>query len=447
LRVISFAACLALALSLSAAPKAFPSASSSQNTKQSSKIQKAEKPAQPHTDQSEVAEKPSGPAKAKVRAITAFIQLNRANYQQQVVDTVAFLQQAKSALVEGGFEVQTLRIATQPFGDYIGDISEVDGFKFLRELDRFAVAQDVVISVGPAMLQIGDDPKRAELLANALAPAANMNGSVLISGEDGIHWDAIDSAASLIQFLAVHSPRSSANIRFAASSLPPPATPFFPTAYEHANDHSFSIGLQSANVIMEALSETHDPGAAKIAIEEKLGAQAKQIEEISKSVETKTRWKYEGLDLSPAPLKRESIGAAIESFNGAWFGSSGTLSTAAIITHALQSIPVAPAGYSGLMLPVLEDQVIAKRWSEGSLSIDGMLSYSAVCGTGLDMIPLPGRVTHEQLVKILGDVASLSLKWHKPLSARLLPVAGKDAGDRTDFDDPRIVNAMIRPLP
>jgi uncharacterized protein len=41
-------------------------------------------------------------------------------------------------------------------------------------------------------------------------------------------------------------------------------------------------------------------------------------------------------------------------------------------------------------------------------------------------------------------VASLAVKWHKPLSARLLPVAGKKSGDRTEFDDPFLVNAVIQ---
>ena len=41
---------------------------------------------------------------------------------------------------------------------------------------------------------------------------------------------------------------------------------------------------------------------------------------------------------------------------------------------------------------------------------------------------------------------SLAFKWHKPLSARLLPVAGKGPGDMTEFDDPFMVNAVIQPL-
>jgi hypothetical protein len=60
---------------------------------------------------------------------------------------------------------------------------------------------------------------------------------------------------------------------------------------------------------------------------------------------------------------------------------------------------------------------------------------------------LPGDVKTEQLARIIGDVASLSAKMSKPLSARLLPVAGAKAGDTTTFYNPNLVNAVIQPLP
>ena len=153
------------------------------------------------------------------------------------------------------------------------------------------------------------------------------------------------------------------------------------------------------------------------------------------------------MDLSPAPLKDVSIGAAIESYTGRRVGASGTMTAAALITAALRDIPVKHAGYSGLMLPILEDSRLAQRWSEGALTLDSLLAYSAVCGTGLDTIPLPGDVTEDQLARIIGDMASLSFKWRKPLSARLLPVQGKKAGEKSAFDDPYLVNATLQPLP
>ena len=44
-------------------------------------------------------------------------------------------------------------------------------------------------------------------------------------------------------------------------------------------------------------------------------------------------------------------------------------------------------------------------------------------------------------------VGSLAVKWHKPLTARLQPVAGKKAGEKSAFDDPYLVNAVLQRLP
>jgi len=199
--------------------------------------------------------------------------------------------------------------------------------------------------------------------------------------------------------------------------------------------------------VSEVFAATQSPNEAEERLENALGAYAAQIEKTATEISNASGWKYGGLDLSPAPLIDVSIGRAIENFLGVPVGSSGTLTAAAIITRALKAIPVKQAGYSGLMLPILEDTVLAQRWSEGRLSLDALLSYSAVCGTGLDTIPLPGDVTTEKLERILGDVASLSVRWHKPLAARLQPVTGKKPGEMTEFDDPFLVNAKIQPQP
>jgi len=68
------------------------------------------------------------------------------------------------------------------------------------------------------------------------------------------------------------------------------------------------------------------------------------------------------------------------------------------------------------------------------LTIKDALLYSAVCGTGLDTIPLAGDTTAEQLVPLLLDLSALALRLDKPLTARLMPIPGKKAGDETSFD-------------
>jgi uncharacterized protein (UPF0210 family) len=227
----------------------------------------------------------------------------------------------------------------------------------------------------------------------------------------------------------------------------PPHTPFFPAAYHTGPGRRFALALQSANVVAEAYAASKNFAAARTVLESGLGSHARTIEAVAEEVEKQTGWKYEGIDLSPAPLKDVSIGGAIEKLTGQKFGASGTMSAAATTTAALQAIPVKHAGYSGLMVPVLEDAVLAERWSEGVLTLDALLAYSAVCGTGIDTVPLPGDVTAEQLARILGDMASLAVKWKKPLSARLMPIPGIVPGEDTAFRDPFLVNATLQRVP
>ncbi|MGO9494639.1 MAG: DUF711 family protein [Terracidiphilus sp.] len=79
--------------------------------------------------------------------------------------------------------------------------------------------------------------------------------------------------------------------------------------------------------------------------------------------------------------------------------------------------------------------------------MDSLLAYSAVCGTGLDTIPLPADVSVEQLERMYSDVASLAVKWNKPLSAHLQPIPGKKGGDRTEYGDPFLFNTTLHALP
>src|ERR1700741_1726324 len=63
-------------------------------------------------------------ARPKVRAITAFIRLDRNKYEAQIQDTLRMLRRAKSAMEQGGYEVESIRITTQPFPEYIRGLSK-----------------------------------------------------------------------------------------------------------------------------------------------------------------------------------------------------------------------------------------------------------------------------------------------------------------------------------
>lgn len=98
------------------------------------------------------------------------------------------------------------------------------------------------------------------------------------------------------------------------------------------------------------------------------------------------------------------------------------------------------------MLPVPEDPVLARRAGAGRYGLRDLLLYSSVCGTGLDVVPVPGDTTPEILAPVIRDVAALAARWGKALSARLLLVPGKRAGKTATFDDPLLTACTVFPV-
>ena len=383
----------------------------------------------------------------KVRAITAFISLSRSDYKRELADTVQKLNIAKKKFEQSGWVVETIRITTQPFPEFVRGLPRAKALEFLLELDNLA-AGNYEFNIGPAMMKDSDDPAMMDLAAEFLARAKVTNSTAIVAGEEGMHWETIRRAAHLVKYISDNSPHGQGTFRFAATAMVAPYGPFYPASYHTGSGGKFAVGLESANVVLRVLSENKGmPQQAADKLSSELSRYAREAETIAQDFARQSGWDYLGLDPTPAPDGAISIGAAIEAYTGHPVGSSGTLSTAFLITTAVRSVQIKQVGYAGLMLSVLEDERLAQRWSEGKLSIDALLSYSSVCATGLDTVPLAGDVTEDQLARILGDVAALASKWHKPLAARLLPVKNKHAGDRSDFDDPHLTNAIIQPLP
>jgi uncharacterized protein (UPF0210 family) len=386
--------------------------------------------------------------KPKVRAITGFIRLDRTRYAQQIADTLGVLRAAKAEFVTQGYEVQTLRIVTQPLGELVNGQSEADALAFLKSLDDLSSKEGFIPNVGPAMLRDSDDPKTMRVLGQALSTLPNLEANTIIAGDDGIHWKVIHETAALVHYVTEHSLHSQGDFNFTATAMLKPYAPFYPGAYFTDEDKRFSIGFQGASVVQEVFARTHgDFDASVNELTRQLTVHAKVAETVGTKIAASSGWSFMGVDPTPAPLGDTSIGAAIESYTGAPFGSSGTMTAALIITTAVKAVPVRQIGYAGLMVPVMEDKRLAQRWAEGSYNTDALLAYSAVCGTGLDTVPYPGDLSEAQMVRIYGDVASLAWKWKKPLSARLQPVQGKKAGDRTEFEDEYLFNTTLHALP
>src|SRR5437879_13112953 len=81
------------------------------------------------------------PANPKIRAITAFINLDRNQYQQQVADALKMLRRAQTTFESRGYQVQGIRIATQPFPEYTQGLTTAQAGAFFKQCDAMGVRE------------------------------------------------------------------------------------------------------------------------------------------------------------------------------------------------------------------------------------------------------------------------------------------------------------------
>ena len=387
-------------------------------------------------------------AKPKIRAITGFVTIDAKSYPSQLEEAVTFLNQVRDAVKAAGYDVAGIRISTQPFPEYTRGLSHGDAVAVLRGIAEMAVKLRFNPNIGPAMVTDSDDTAPVDLLTEVLSLSGNrLNANIVVAGEDGIHWNAVRQAARIIKGVGERSSNGQGNFNFAAIAMLKPYGPFYPGAWHPGGGpRSFAIGLEAASVVMDVFAREHDPRTAGKALTDAFAVHDRAVEAAAMKAAAGSGWTYAGIDPTPAPGGQVSIGAAIESFSGAPFGSPGTETAAGIITRAVKDVPVKQTGYSGLMIPVLEEAVLTRRWTEGTYGLDSILAYSAVCAGGVDTVPLPGDTSEAAIARIIGDVATLAFKWNKPLAARLLPAPGKKAGEMTEFSG-ALSNAIIQPPP
>ncbi|XOV91958.1 MAG: DUF711 family protein [Bacteroidota bacterium] len=380
----------------------------------------------------------------RIRTITAGITLSDLDDLSSIGNAINFLDKAKNQLETAGYEVQTLRIATQSLCELVGspDKRTIDQ---LMTIDKMAAKSSIMLSVGELIAGDVDAQDLANWAGKLVKATTNISFSISVGSEaNGIHYKSIKVAASVCKALAENSPGGEANFRFTASANCQPGIPFFPAAY-HKGPNSFAIGLEYPNVITEVFKNSNWE-YAESDLKVTLNKIFQPIETIAKGMES-SDWRYDGIDTSPAPGLDASIGEAIETLTGKPFGSVSTLNACAIITKAIKDLSVKICGYSGLMLPVIEDKVLAKRAIEKRYSVEELLLFSAVSGTGLDVVPLAGDVSEETLAGVYQDLAALSLRYfNKPLSARLFPIPGKQGGDKVSFENPYLTNSVIMEL-
>jgi len=379
----------------------------------------------------------------KIRSITYFCNPKYPLNEKVIQAAGEFLAKAKSAYEAVGYEVQTVRLATIPFPKLLGERQITELPKLVTQLEK--LIQQIGIgyfSLGPAL---PESPRSYEVIPEAIAASQNIFFDGLMADKSiGISLAAIKACANVIGKCAPIDPNGFANLRFAALANVKAGSPFFPAAYHDNDKPAFAIATESADLAVDAFSQAKTLEIGRQTLVAEIEKHGKQLSKVAQSLDCK----FGGVDFSlgPFPAEAQSLGTAFERMGVPRVGLHGSLAAAAILTEAIDRANFPRTGFSGLMMPVLEDATLARRSADGTLSVKDVLLYSAVCGTGLDTIPLPGDTTVDQIIPLLLDLSALALRLDKPLTARLMPVPGKKAGEPTNFDFGFFANSKVMAL-
>jgi uncharacterized protein (UPF0210 family) len=301
-------------------------------------------------------------------------------------------------------------------------------------------------SLGPALIE---EPDGWAAVADILGAAENIfTSAVFCDPEAGLSLPAARGCAQAIHDVSRLSPDGFANLRFASLANVAPGTPFFPAAYHRGGGIAIAAATEAAELAVDALREVSSIGTARRRLIGMIEAHGAALARPLQAVAAEHEARFLGIDfsLAPYPDQFRSIGAAIESFGAGSVGGGGSVAAVAFLADCLDRADFKRTGFSGVLLSVLEDEILAARAAGGQLAVNDLLLYSAMCGTGLDAVPLPGDAGLDGLTGLLLDLGAIALRLRKPLTARLMPIPGKSAGDEVHFDFPYFADSRVLAL-
>ena len=143
------------------------------------------------------------------------------------------------------------------------------------------------------------------------------------------------------------------------------------------------------------------------------------------------------LSLAPTPARGDSVAHILTEMGLEYAGAPGTTAALALLNDAVKKGGIMASnhvgGLSGAFIPVSEDIGMIEAVSAGALSLEKLEAMTCVCSVGLDMIAIPGDTSAETISGIIADEASIGMINNKTTAVRVIPAAGKKAGDTVEF--------------
>lgn len=270
----------------------------------------------------------------------------------------------------------------------------------------------------------------------------------------------IQNSVAAIQEIARITPRGEGNFNFTVNFNCAPHIPYFPASYHQSTlDDCFVIGLETPDLmlsVLKAFNQKADTGDRSQLIHQYFNilSQALQhhITEVQQLVDQAVidkPYRFAGFDSSAAPSKScSSMTEVYKALGVEYFGAAGTVEASSLLTKVFKSIRgVDLVGFSGLMLALTEDSGLAEGSIKQQFDIRSLLTYSAVCGIGLDTVPIPGNTPNEKIAGLMRDTGTMAYRLNKPLTVRLFPVPGLTAGELTAFESDDLCNCAVLAVP
>lgn len=371
----------------------------------------------------------------RIRAITLF-----ADPSLEPERAKRFFASARDAFPE---EVQTLRLATTPYPNW-WDRGHFPAMQARQTAALWKKAGAEFVGLGPVLLR--HDAGWLDSVPEIVAADQGLYLAAEIADQNGaIDVGRCRAVAEVIRRLSTLANDGSANLYFAALANCRAGVPFFPAAYHSGGSPRFAIAVEGAGLVLECIDGAPTLSSAQERLQAAIEGQAQSLTKSALDLADVSGIAFGGIDFSPTPALPPGKGLveALEGLGISPLGAPGSLFAAAFVADAIGRSDFQRCGFSGLMFSVLEDSLLAERAAAGLVTVNDLLAYAAVCGAGLDTVPLPGDISQEELAAILLDVAALAVRLDKPLTARLLPMPGLAAGDPVAIDLPHVINGRV----
>ena len=397
----------------------------------------------------------------RLRTISFFLTLHKDKTQWE--DTLYSVKRDVDLLLpavqKAGYTLQSIRVITNPFGEYL-DLTNLQTAKadlqylteLLNKFNESGIRLRFAIGAARNKEEIALLP---ELIA-AYGDLCNACVNVPLDEHGVLDNELIEQSVYAVQQIANITPRGQGNFNFTVNFNCKPFIPYFPAGYHLSHlPNSFVIGLETPDLLVEVLKSVPKSPHSQFyadcyrAMLQALQYHVDQVLEMLSAVKLSGKFEFAGIDSSAAPSKNcSSMTKVYELMGLPYFGAAGSVEVSALLTKVFKSIQRVPlVGFSGLMLAVTEDLGLAEGTQKQYFDIRALLTYSAVCGIGLDTVPVAGNAKAESIAAIMRDTGTMAFRLNKPLTVRLFPIPNKVAGEISEFESDDLCNCRLLHIP